>query len=142
MILETGDSLLLGTDLEKPTDQLIDAYDDPLGVTAAFNLNLLSRINRELDADFMIRQFKHIARFNRETSSIEMHLGSLADQTVAIPKAGLLVHFNEGETIWTENSHKYSLDEIARKTESAGFRTQAQWTDDEWPFAETLLTAL
>jgi L-histidine Nalpha-methyltransferase len=141
MILQPGDSLLLATDLEKPTHQLIDAYDDPLGVTAAFNLNLLSRINRELDADFVLRQFKHIARFNPATASIEMHLGSTHRQTVAIRKAGLRIDFNEGETIWTENSHKYSLDEVARKTESAGFRTQAQWIDQEWPFAESLLAA-
>jgi dimethylhistidine N-methyltransferase len=141
MILEEGDSLLLGTDLEKPIHQLIDAYDDPLGVTAAFNLNLLSRINRELDADFVVRQFRHIARFNPETHSIEMHLGSTKEQTVTIPKAKLRVSFTEGETIWTENSHKYSLDEIARKTESAGFHTQAQWVDQEWPFAESLLAA-
>src|SRR5262249_16665581 len=103
--------------------------------------NLLSRMNRELDADFALRQFKHIARFNPDTRSIEMHLGSTQEQIVTIRKANLRVHFGEGETIWTENSHKYSLEEVARKTESAGFRTQAQWIDREWPFAETLLTA-
>jgi len=142
MILQPGDSLLLGTDLEKPIHQLIDAYDDPLGVSGAFNLNLLARINQELDADFDLRQFKHIARFNTETSSIEMHLGSRQKQTVTIRKAGLRVDFEEGETIWTENSHKYSLEEIALKAETAGFRIDAQWIDQEWPFAENLLTAL
>ena len=75
-ILQPGDSLLLGTDLEKPIPQLLAAYDDPLGVTAAFNLNLLARINRELDADFVLEQFEHVARFNPEARSVEMHLRS------------------------------------------------------------------
>src|SRR5437763_5405602 len=113
-ILNPGDSLLLGTDLEKPIPQLIQAYDDPLGVTAAFNLNLLARINRELEADFALARFEHVARFNSETRSIEMHLRSLRHQTVAIQRADLTVTFEEGETIWTENSHKYSLEEVAR----------------------------
>jgi L-histidine N-alpha-methyltransferase len=141
MILNSGDSLLLGTDLEKPVHQLIDAYDDPLGVTAAFNLNLLARINRELDADFVLRQFQHVAKFNLETRSVEMHLGSAQRQMVTIRKASLCVSFKEGETIWTENSHKYSLEEVADKAEAAGFHIEAQWIDQDWPFAESLLTA-
>lgn len=140
-ILSTGDMLLLGTDLEKPVPQLIDAYDDPLGVTAAFNLNLLARINRELDADFVVSQFQHVARFNAGTSSIEMHLRSRQRQTVNIGKAELSVHFEEDETIWTENSHKYALGEVAAMTEAAGFASQAQWIDRGWAFAETLLIA-
>ena len=84
-ILEPGDSLLLGTDLEKPSAQLLKAYDDEIGVTAAFNLNLLARINRELDADFDLTQFAHVARINPEARSVEMHLRSMRRQTVRIP---------------------------------------------------------
>ncbi len=139
MILQSGDALLLGTDLEKPIPQLIDAYDDPLGVTAAFNLNLLARINRELEGGFDLAQFEHLARFNSETSSVEMHLRSLRRQTVAIPRADLTVAFEDGETIWTENSHKYSLDRVSRMAAAAGFVSEAQWIDREWRFAENLL---
>src|SRR5580692_3566985 len=88
-ILEPGDALLLGTDLEKPVPQLIDAYDDPLGVTAAFNLNLLARINRELGGEFDLSQFEHVAKFNSETRSVEMHLGSMRRQAVTIRRADL-----------------------------------------------------
>jgi L-histidine Nalpha-methyltransferase len=137
-ILQPGDCLLLGTDLEKPVPQLIDAYDDPLGITAAFNLNLLARTNRELEAGFVLSQFEHVARFNSETRSVEMHLRSLRKQSIAIRKADLTVAFEEGETIWTENSHKYSLQEVARMAEVAGFDCEAQWIDHEWPFAESL----
>jgi L-histidine N-alpha-methyltransferase len=140
-ILEAGDALLLGTDLEKPIHQLIDAYDDPLGVTAAFNLNLLARINRELDANFHLEQFEHVARFNQDVGSVEMHIRSRKKQMVTIPAAAMSVTFLEGETIWTESSHKYSLVEIFRIAEKAGFRCDAQWIDEEWPFAENLLIA-
>jgi L-histidine N-alpha-methyltransferase len=140
-ILEAGDALLLGTDLEKPIHQLVDAYDDPLGVTAAFNLNLLARINRELDANFILDQFEHVARFNQEVGSVEMHIRSRKKQTVTIPAAALSVTFLEGETIWTESSHKYSVAEIFRIAGKSGFRCDAQWVDEEWPFAENLLIA-
>jgi dimethylhistidine N-methyltransferase len=140
-ILQAGDALLLGTDLEKPVHQLLDAYDDSLGVTAAFNLNLLARINRELDADFILQQFEHVARFNPEVGSVEMHIRSLKEQTVTIPAAGLSVTLLEGETIWTESSHKYSLGEVSRIAGNAGFRCDAHWIDEEWPFAENLLIA-
>jgi dimethylhistidine N-methyltransferase len=140
-ILEPGDSLLLGTDLEKSSAQLLKAYDDELGVTAAFNLNLLARINRELDADFDLGQFVHTARINREARSVEMHLRSKRQQTVRIPAADLRVEFLEGETIWTESSHKYSVDEVFQMARNAGFRCQAQWIDEQWPFAESLLIA-
>ena len=139
-LLDAGDLLLLGADLEKPIHQLIAAYDDPLGVTAAFNLNLLARINRELGADFALHRFEHVARFNRETRSIEMHLRSRERQRVAIQAAGVAATFEEGETIWTENSHKYSLEEIASMTAAARFSIDAQWADRDWPFAETLLS--
>lgn len=140
-ILAPGDSLLLGTDLEKPAHQLVAAYDDPLGVTAAFNLNLLARINRELDGDFDLQSFAHEARFNRGSRSMEMHLRSKRRQTVSIPLTRFSVTFAADETIWTESSHKYSQDELRSITHTAGFRLDAQWVDQEWPFAENLLIA-
>jgi L-histidine Nalpha-methyltransferase len=140
-ILQPGDSLLLGTDLEKPVPQLLSAYDDPLGVTAAFNLNLLARINRELDADFMLQQFAHVARFNPEERSVEMRLRSKRKQNVTIPRAGLRVSFEEGETIWTESSHKYGQEEPLWIAKDAGFFCKAQWIDQEWAFAENLFVA-
>ncbi len=140
-ILEPGDSLLLGTDLEKPSSQLLAAYDDELGVTAAFNLNLLARTNRELGADFDLRGFGHVAKINHEARSVEMHLQSKRRQIVSIPAAEVVVEFLEGETIWTESSHKYSADEIPRTARAAGFRCETQWIDEQWPFAENLLIA-
>jgi L-histidine N-alpha-methyltransferase len=136
-----GDSLLLGTDLLKPIPDLLDAYDDALGVTAAFNRNLLVRINRELDGDFVLEQFQHLAKFNPRARSVEMHLLSTREQTVTIPAAGFSVRFQAGETIWTESSHKYSRDEIFQLARDTGFRCEAQWVDTEWPFAESLLVA-
>jgi dimethylhistidine N-methyltransferase len=140
-ILEPGDSLLLGTDLEKPSAQLLRAYDDELGVTAAFNLNLLARINRELEADFDLGQFTHVAKVNPGARSVEMHLRSERRQRVSIPAAEIVIEFKEGETIWTESSHKYSAQEMFQTARDAGFRCEAQWIDEEWPFAESLLIA-
>lgn len=140
-ILVPGDSLLLGTDLEKSSTELLAAYDDDLGVTAAFNLNLLARINRELRADFDLLQFEHVAKINHTDRSVEMHLRSKQKQTVSIPAAELLVDFERDETVWTESSHKYCLEEISCMARQAGFRCQAQWTDQQWPFAENLLIA-
>ncbi|RZL01852.1 MAG: L-histidine N(alpha)-methyltransferase [Rubrivivax sp.] len=140
-LMRPGDALLLGTDLVKPRQALIDAYDDPLGVTAAFNLNLLVRMNRELAANFDLRQFEHEARFNADTSAIEMHIRSRVKQSVAIPGAGLTVEFEAGETIWTEISRKYLAPDVLTMAAKAGFASAGQWIDDEWPFAETLLVA-
>ena len=140
-ILMPGDSLLLGTDLEKPVSQLLLAYDDPLGVTAAFNLNLLARLNRDLDADFRLDQFRHVARFNHRERRIEMHLLSVSEQTVAIPGAEFIVTLRPGETIWTESSHKYNLPEVIQMAHQSGFRCDQQWVDEEWPFAENLYVA-
>lgn len=140
-ILQPGDSLLLGTDLEKPIPQLIAAYDDPLGVTAAFNLNLLARINRELDGEFVLEQFQHIARFNPDERSVEMHLRSRRDQAVRIHRADLTVWLREGETIWSESSHKYCQEELSQIARDTGFFCKAQWIDREWPFAENLFVA-
>jgi dimethylhistidine N-methyltransferase len=139
--LQPGDQLLLGTDLLKPVPQLLEAYADPLGVTAAFNLNLLARINRELDADFVLDQFEHVARFNSYARSVEMHLRSKQAQTVTIRAAGFSVRFSAGETIWTESSHKYAREEVAQMARDTGFACEAQWIDREWPFAESLLVA-
>src|SRR6202140_1002796 len=100
-ILFPGDALLLGTDLEKPLPQLLAAYDDSLGVTAAFNLNLLARINRELGANFDFGAFRHEARYNAEHRRVEMHLRSTRDQIVTIPRSGCTVPFAKDETIWT-----------------------------------------
>ena len=139
--LRAGDVLLLGTDLLKPIPQLLAAYADPLGVTAAFNLNLLGRINRELEADFVLEHFEHVALFNARARAVEMHLRSKRDQTVTIGAAGFSVMFVEGETIWTESSHKYSKDEVVQMATDTGFCCEAQWVDRDWPFAESLLVA-
>jgi L-histidine Nalpha-methyltransferase len=139
--LEPGDTLLLGTDLLKPVPQLLKAYDDPLGVTAAFNLNLLARINRELEGDFDLDQFEHLAMFNRDARSVEMHLRSRREQIVSIPVSGLTVRFGEGETIWTESSHKYTREDVREMAAATGFHCEEQWVDREWPFAESLLVA-
>jgi len=141
-ILQPGDSLLLGTDLEKSSSELIRAYYDELGVTAAFNLNLLARINRELAADFDISQFEHVASINHDARSVEMHLRSKRPQKVNIRAAQAIVEFRQDETIWTESSHKYSLDDVCEMARTAGFRCEVQWVDEQWPFAENLLVAV
>ena len=103
--LRSGDAFLLGADLIKPERDLQLAYDDPLGVTAAFNLNLLLRINRELGADFDVAAFRHRALWNAARSRVEMHLVSLRPQHVRIPAAGLEIDLRAGEIIWTESSY-------------------------------------
>jgi dimethylhistidine N-methyltransferase len=138
-ILQDGDALLLGTDLEKSVKDQLLAYDDPAGVTSAFNLNLLARINRELGANFDLTCFRHEARWNDAERRIEMHLRSTRSQCVTIPAAGLRVMLNEDETIWTESSHKYRLENVAAVAERTGFRCDGQWIDEEWPFAQNLL---
>jgi len=140
-ILQPGDCMLLGTDLEKPSSQLLAAYDDQLGVTAAFNLNLLVRANRELAADFDLDHFEHVAKVNPQARSVEMHLRSKRRHIVNIRMAGIVVEFQEGETIWTESSHKYSADEMFDTARRAGFRCDVQYIDEQWPFAENLLIA-
>jgi len=136
--LTAGDVLLLSTDLEKPLSQLLPAYDDPLGVTASFNLNLLARMNRELSANFDLSGFRHLARYNAAERRIEMHLVSTRAQSVTIPKAHCNVSFVEGETIWTESSHKYCASEVMEMGQHNGFRPLRQWVDREWAFAQTL----
>jgi L-histidine Nalpha-methyltransferase len=136
-----GDALLLGTDLMKNIETQILAYADPTGVTSAFNLNLLGRINRELGANFNLSRFRHEVFWNANHKRIEMHLRSLSRQSVEIPAAALTITLDEDETIWTESSHKYYPDEIAPLAEKTGFCCDAQWIDREWPFAQNLLLA-
>jgi L-histidine Nalpha-methyltransferase len=135
-----GDRLLIGADLVKDRDRMLVAYDDPTGVTGAFNLNLLGRINRELGGDFQLRHFEHQARWNEEQRRIEMHLRSRRKQSVFIAEADLTVTFAADETIWTESSHKFQLFELDAMAEQTGFKVEDQWIDRDWPFAENLWT--
>lgn len=135
-----GDALLLGTDLVKSAESLQLAYDDPLGVTAAFNRNLLVRINRELGGDFDLDRFAHRAVWNEPASRVEMHLVSLTRQRVRIPGAGLDLTFEPGDTIWTESSYKYRADELGPRLADVGYVLVDQWTDDS--FALTLARAV
>lgn len=131
--------LLIGVDLDKPRDILERAYDDPEGVTAAFNLNLLRRANRELGADFDPEAFEHRAIFNEEASRIEMHLVSRRDQRVEI--GDVAVGFEADEPIVTEHSYKYTPARFARYAEQAGFEVTKMWTDSKEMFSEWFLSA-
>lgn len=139
--LAPGDAVLLGTDLVKPVEVMLRAYDDPTGVTAAFNRNLLARINRELEGDFDLRQFDHLVIYSHQQQQIEMHLRSRRRQQVTIRKAGMVVDFEHGETIFTEACHKFVPAQICEMARLAGFRLDTAWVDEEWPFAESLLIA-
>lgn len=140
--LRPGDALLLGTDLVKSIDVMIRAYDDPTGVTAAFNMNILARINRELSADFDLRQFEHLVRYNEQAQRIEMHLRSLQYQIVSIHDADLIVDLVPNETICTEACHKFVPKQIFDMAHMTSFRVDAAWMDEEWLFAESLLVAV
>jgi L-histidine Nalpha-methyltransferase len=136
--MRAGDHLLIGADLVKPVQAMLAAYDDALGITAAFNRNLLARINRELGSDFDLGGFDHEVRWCEHEQRIEMHLRARYAHTVHIPGAGIDVSFSSGETIWTESSHKYTVDRLCSLAEESGFRQQECWVDDAWPFAECL----
>ena len=136
--LGPGDALLLGVDLVKPEPELLRAYDDPLQVTAAFNRNLLVRINRELDADLDLDCFRHLAVWNPDSSRVEMHLVSTRRQRVHIAGAAFDLTLLEGERIWTESSYKYTADEVRRLLWHCGFRECRQWIDGPGQFALTL----
>ena len=136
--LRPGDALLLGTDMVKDEATLVRAYDDEAGVTAAFNLNILHRLNRELGADFDTGCFRHRARWNRVESRIEMHLESTRDQCVNIPAAQLSVQFTAFETIHTENSYKFTSDALGALLHDAGFAIEQTWTDPRQWYALTL----
>ena len=138
--LNAGDIFLLSTDLVKPLDRMLAAYDDSIGLTAAFNLNLLARINRELDADFDLAKFEHEARYNEFEQRIEMHLRSRLSQKISI-NGNFAVTLDEGETIWTESSYKFRPEQIRGMAGRADFTCETQWIDTDWPFAQTLLRA-
>jgi dimethylhistidine N-methyltransferase len=129
--LNPGDAFLLGVDLVKDEATLLAAYDDAAGVTADFNLNLLERLNRELDAEFYIESFEHRAVWNAAESRIEMHLASRIAQSVSLHALDLNVDFAEGETIHTENSYKYAPGQAEAVLEEAGFTAAKSWTDDQ-----------
>jgi len=138
-VLQPGDLLLLGADLVKSEGELHLAYDDPLGVTAAFNKNLLVRINRELGGTFNLDAFAHRAAWNRQEQRIEMHLVSRTAQTVRVETSGLSVPFARGEHIWTESSYKYEPDQIERMGLETGFVLRDQWIDRDARFALSLM---
>ena len=139
--LRPGDALLLGVDLVKPEHELMLAYDDPLGVTAAFNKNVLARMNTELLADFDLSAFAHRAVWNPIERRVEMHLESLRAQTVHVPRADCVAEFARGERIWTESSYKYDPDQIVRMGHEAGFRLHQQWIEPDARFAVVLFVA-
>jgi dimethylhistidine N-methyltransferase len=136
------DALLLGADLVKPECDLLLAYDDPLGVSAAFNRNMLVRINRELGGHFDIRAFRHHAVWNAALSRMEMYLVATRRQQVRIAAIDLAIDLAEGDSIWTETSYKYQAREIVTLAEGAGFRETDQWIDAANPFALTLFAAV
>ena len=138
--LRPGDALIIGADLVKPEPVLIAAYDDPLGVTAAFNKNLLLHVNAALGADFDVTAFDHRAVWNAATSRVEMHLVSRQRQHVTVPGAGVSIDLEEGETIWTESSYKYTVPQFIVLLGGAGFTTRQRWIDAEGQFA--LFTAI
>jgi L-histidine Nalpha-methyltransferase len=136
--LRTDDSLLLGTDMVKDIPTLLAAYDDRDGVTAAFNLNVLHRLNRELGANFDVNRFRHLVRWNAIESRIEMHLESMREQDVAIQHADLDVHFTRCETIHTENSYKFTDRAIRSLLRDAGFGIARAWKDSRDWYTVTL----
>jgi dimethylhistidine N-methyltransferase len=140
--LGRGDALVLGVDLVKDERKVLLAYDDPLGVTAAFNRNLLVRINRELGGDFDIGAFAHRAVWDPQHSRVEMHLVSQRSQQISIPAASLSFQMAEGQTIWTESSYKYQPEQIALLLERCDFQTIAQWIDGGDHFALTVAEAV
>ena len=139
--LDPGDCILLGVDLVKDQIVLEAAYDDAAGVTAAFNRNILARLNRELDADFRQEKFAHRATWNAAKSRMEMHLVSESRQTVWVPGIDLRVNFKAGESIHTENSYKYRTGDAEALLAKAGFAPEATWTDDRGWFAVCLARA-
>lgn len=138
---EPGDALLLGVDLKKPESLLIPAYDDSLGVTAAFNLNLLVRINRELGGGFDLRAFEHRAVYDAERGRIEMHIVSRRDQRVPIRALGLEIDFAAGEAVLSECSYKFDREQVEALARRTGFALEGWWTDPGGLFSSNLLVA-
>ncbi len=139
--LAPGDTLLLGADQVKDRAALLAAYDDAQGITAQFNCNVLSRINRELGADFNLDAFAHEARWNEAAQRIEMHLCSRMAQSVHLPALDLTVHFSAGETIHTENSYKFTDERVLTMLRQAGFTLRREWKDERGWFAVYLAEA-
>ena len=137
-ILDPDDTFLLGTDLVKDPDRLVSAYDDAAGVTAAFDLNVLHVMNRELGATFDVDAFQHVAVWDAEQEWIEMRLRSLREQTVDVPALSLSVDFAEGEEMRTEVSAKFRHEKVADELGAAGLRLAEWWTDDDGDFALSL----
>ena len=140
-VLHEGDALLLGADLKKEPAILEAAYNDALGVTSAFNLNVLARINRELGGTFDLRAFRHLAFYNEAMGRIEIYIESLIQQRVRIEKLDLEVEFAAGELIHTENSYKYDLAGIAQLANATGFKCSRTWFDSQERFSSNLLLA-
>ncbi len=139
--LAPGDGLLIGTDLVKDVGRLLAAYDDPIGVTAAFNRNVLAVLNRELGADADLRRWRHEARWDAERERIEMHLVSEGAQALRVPACDdLELAFADGESIQTEISAKFRLEGLAPLLAKSGFGSSTTWTDDDGDFALTLAT--
>ena len=141
-VLRSGDALLLGADLKKERRVLEAAYNDALGVTAAFNLNVLARINRELGGNFDLTAFKHRAFYNEAAGRIEIYIESRRVQTVSINQLEMEVEFGEGEQIHTENSHKYDLSDIGKLASETGFTRARTWLDSGERFSSNLLMAV
>jgi L-histidine N-alpha-methyltransferase len=141
-VLRAGDALLLGADLRKEASVLEDAYDDALKVTAAFNLNQLARINRELEADFNVRAFRHEVVYNEEAGRVEVYIVSRRMQTVTIRRLGLEIQFAEGERIHTENSHKYDLAGLSQLASATGYTRAQTWLDEREQFSSNLFIAV
>ncbi|HUN90054.1 MAG TPA: L-histidine N(alpha)-methyltransferase [Terriglobales bacterium] len=133
--LKPGDALLLGTDMVKPADILIPAYNDAQGVTAAFNKNMLAHINRELDADFRLDNFRHVGLWNPECSRMEMYLESMRPQVVNLRLLNTRIHLDKGERIHTENSYKFTRSIVQAILDMAGFVPERTWTDEKGWFA-------
>ena len=140
-VLQKDDALLLGADLKKDPAVLEAAYNDALGVTSAFNLNVLARINRELGGTFDLRAFRHNAYYNEAMGRIEIYIESLANQQVRIEKLDLTVDFAEGELIHTENSYKYDRAGIESLAAATGFKLSRTWLDSQERFSSNLLLA-
>ena len=141
-VLRAGDALLLGADLKKDPSVLEAAYDDALGVTAAFNRNLLVRINRQLEGNFDPRFFRHHVTYNEKAGRIETYIESLREQFVRLGKLGLDIHFPEGERIHTENSYKYDLEGLSQMAEATGFTRARTWLDERGQFSSNLFLAV
>lgn len=139
--LSEGDGLLIGADLKKSESELIAAYDDPVGVTSAFNLNVLARINRELGGDFDVREFVHRAIYNDREGRMEMYLVSRKATTVTIKSLDLEVAFDEDEAIHTENSYKFEREELEDLARRAGFEARNVWLDSGARFSSNLWVA-